>query len=321
VKRSAEQVVRELAALPQPGLDATELGEALSRAIRPLVAHDGLRMVGRNANARIALGSFSFVHGYEPEFGRALYRGLLAGEDPYPLDVLKHRSVPGAVVGHRRYGRYELRMVLRDAKGIWGTVGLLRDEDSFAESDTISLNALTSALVDVLRRHVTGTLFPVGPTLPSGVFMLDSEHRIRAATTEAECWHERLRSAAAPEWTLDAGLAILSREARAGRPSLIVGPAASYGHWVAMQGQVLGDDVAVIVQQANGELLLPPFCDWYGLTTRERQIVTRLYDGSAPKQVARQLQLSVHTVNEHLTAVYRKTGAVGRDELVAAISG
>jgi DNA-binding CsgD family transcriptional regulator len=214
-------------------------------------------------------------------------------------------------------------LVLRDSRGIWGTIGLLRGQDArpFVPTDTLVLSALTSALVDVLRRHVTGTLFPVGEKLPAGVFLLDAKHRIHAATTEAERWLSRLRSAAGPDWTLDAGLAILSRETRAGRPSLIVGPAASYGHWVAMQGQVLGEDAAVIVQQANGELLLPSFCDWYGLTGRERQIVTRLYDGSAPKQVARQLQLSVHTVNEHLTAVYRKTGAVGRDELVAAISG
>ena len=82
--------------LPRPGQDAVELGEALSRAIRPLVAHDGLRLVGRNPNARIALGSFSFVHGYEPDFGRALYQGLVTGEDPYPLDVLERRTVPGA---------------------------------------------------------------------------------------------------------------------------------------------------------------------------------------------------------------------------------
>nr|WP_223184528.1 helix-turn-helix transcriptional regulator [Streptomyces sp. CBMA152] len=59
--------------------------------------------------------------------------------------------------------------------------------------------------------------------------------------------------------------------------------------------------------------MLPAFCDWYEITARERQIIAYLQSGAAPKQIARLLGLSVHTVNQHLRAVFHKTGSCGRD--------
>ncbi|WP_409463246.1 helix-turn-helix transcriptional regulator [Amycolatopsis sp. GA6-003] len=344
-------MARELAALPGRGLGARDLGEALSRAIAPLVAHDALRLLGYSPNTQGGLGAFAFIHGYEADFGRALYRGLWSGDDPCPLSVLQQQPVPGGVAGsgggprqrstRRMFGRYgvrcELRVALCSARGLWGTVGLLRAEHAqpFTEHDTVSVAQLTTALIGVLRRHVaTGPLTPAGPALPAGVLVLDADDRIRAATPDGRNWRDQLhRPDAGPDWALDAGLAILAAQARARGDDrhtaapLFVGPAASYGHWVAVQAQALGGesdsagDVAVVIQQATGETLLPYFGDWHGLTARELQIVSQLYRGTAPKQIARHLAVSVHTVNEHLKSVYRKTGADGRDHLAAALNG
>lgn len=104
----------------------------------------------------------------------------------------------------------------------------------------------------------------------------------------------------------------------------MVGPAASYGRWTAVQAEPLDDgsgDVAVVIQAADGERILPAFCDWYRITPRERQIIIHLRDAMAPKQIARRLDLSVHTVNDHLKAIHRKTGASSREELLAALTG
>ncbi|GAA1030699.1 MULTISPECIES: helix-turn-helix transcriptional regulator [Amycolatopsis] len=346
--RSTERVERELAALPRPGLRASELGEALSRAMAPLVAHDALRLLGFSPSTPIGLGSFGFVHGYEPDFGRALYRGLWTGADPCPLSVFQRRPIPGCVAGsdeprhratRRMFGSYgvgcELRVVLRTARGMWGTIALLRAEHTqpFTEHDTASVAMLTTALVGVLRRHVViEPLTPAQPARPAGVLILGADDRIRAATPDGRDWRDQLHQRdAGPDWALDAGLSILAKEARARGDNprtaapLFVGPAASYGHWVAAQAQALdGDstgDVAVVFQQATGDLLLPYFGDWHGLTARERQVVSQLCQGTAAKQIARHLTVSVHTVNEHLKSVYRKTGAEGRDHLVAALNG
>ncbi|WP_198047546.1 hypothetical protein [Kutzneria sp. 744] len=39
-------------------------------------------------------------------FGRALYQGLVAGADPYPLDTLERRPVPAAVIAHHGRRRH-----------------------------------------------------------------------------------------------------------------------------------------------------------------------------------------------------------------------
>ena len=324
--------MRELAAMPVAGLGSRELGEAVSRVIAPLVPHDGLRLVGYGPSAQTGIGSFGFAHGYEPDFGRALYHSIAIGEDPFPLPVLEKRRVPGAVVGNKRtFGRYgvgcELRVALRTSRGLWGSLGLLRAANvkPFTENDTVAVASLISPLVDLMRRFVTAApLVPSNDAPGTGVVLIGPDHRVRAATPEAQRWLDILRDDhAGPEWTIDAGISIISMQARTpgAEPPVIVGPAASYGRWLAMHAQLLGDDVAIITQQASGETLLPAFGDWYGLTPRERDVVSRLYRAAAPKQIARQLDLSVYTVNEHLKAVYRKTGASSRDELVAALSG
>ena len=53
---------------------------------------------------------------------------------------------------------------------------------------------------------------------------------------------------------------------------------------------------------------------------RERRVLELLCRGAAPKQIARLLGLSAHTVNDHQKAVFRKTSAAGRDELMAAFT-
>ena len=317
--------------MPVSGLGSRELGEAVSRVIAPLVPHDGLRLVGSGPSARTGIGSFGFAHGYEPDFGRALYHGIAMGEDPFPLPVLEKLKVPGAVVGNNRtFGRYgvgcELRVALRTPRGLWGSVGLLRAANvkPFTEDDTVAVASLISPLVALMRRFVTAApLVPSGRAPGTGVALVGPDHRIRAATPEAQRWLDILHDDhAGPEWTIESGISIISMLARTpgAEPPVIVGPAAGHG-WLGLQAQLLGDDVAIITEQASGEMVLPAFGDWYGLTPRERDVVARLYRAAAPKQIARQLDLSVYTVNEHLKAVYRKTGASSRDELVAALAG
>ncbi|MFI7639080.1 LuxR C-terminal-related transcriptional regulator [Nonomuraea sp. NPDC049400] len=57
------------------------------------------------------------------------------------------------------------------------------------------------------------------------------------------------------------------------------------------------------------------------MTAGERRVIESLYAGAAGKQIARDLDLSLYTVNDHLKSVYRKTRAQSRDELIAAIAG
>jgi DNA-binding CsgD family transcriptional regulator len=230
----------------------------------------------------------------------------------------------------------ELRMVVRDSRGVWGLLGLLRADDRrpFDRQDTIMATQLIPPLAAVLRGVVTASpLRTSAPALLPGVMIIGADHRVRATTGQAREWLTELHKPGRygpPEWAIEGfmmGMSLAARRAArdATAPApMVCCPVACFGRWVTVQGQPLDDggagDVAIVIQSAAGHLLLPSFCDWYGITARERQVVERLYTGAPPKQVAHAMDISLNTVNEHLKVVFRKTGCSGRDELMAALT-
>ncbi|MFD2467812.1 LuxR C-terminal-related transcriptional regulator [Amycolatopsis silviterrae] len=317
------------------GAGSDAAGEALSRALAPLVAHDALRLAATNPAAEFGPAAFSFWHKFDPGLGLALlHRTYAPSGECSPLA----RARPAVVLGDDLYRAYgvgsALLVLLRDRRGTWGALELLRSQGGrqFDDEDGRRAARLGPALAAVLRQYVTaGPLAPQTPMLAPGVLVVGPDHRLRAATPQARAWQERLRAShRTPDFTDAAHLAGLSLQTRrclgdpGARTPVLTAPPASHGRWVGCHAQPLDDasgDVAVVIEAITGKRLLPSFCDWYGITPRERQVVEHLCDGAAAKHIARRLDLSVHTVNEHLKAVFRKTAASGRDELVAAITG
>ncbi|NRQ31781.1 helix-turn-helix transcriptional regulator [Nonomuraea sp. NN258] len=330
----------------RPGVPAGEVGAAVSAAIAPWVEHDALRLVGTSPATGLGQGSFSFWHGYERELVRALLFHRYAEGDPVRPAALAGRPVPMGVAGADERARAvfaahgaacELRLVLRDSRGVWGLLGLVRaaGRRPFDDADAARAALLVPALVAALRRHVTtAPLAPTVPALPAGVVIVGPDDAIRAITPQARAWLERLRGQdrpGAPGWLAEAVVTALALDARehsrdpgSCRP-LVCAPPAAFGRWLALEGQSLDEDgrgdVAVVIQAAAGATMLDSFCDWYAITPRERRVLGLLCQGVAPKRIARVLDLSVHTVNDHLKAIFRKTGAGGRDELMAAFTG
>ncbi|KGM34712.1 response regulator transcription factor, partial [Inquilinus limosus] len=52
-------------------------------------------------------------------------------------------------------------------------------------------------------------------------------------------------------------------------------------------------------------------------TWRERDCLARIARGASSKEIARQLDLSIHTINEYIEAAMRKLEATSRSEAVA----
>jgi DNA-binding CsgD family transcriptional regulator len=172
----------------------------------------------------------------------------------------------------------------------------------FDAADRYRIAEAGPPLIAAVRGHVTaGPLVPSARRLPPGMLVVGPDGKVKSRTPQAQRWLEPMfEQRAVPDWLVECSVAGLAFEA-----------------------QPLGEagDVAIMIQQATGTLLVPTFCDWYQITARERQIMHLLQDGRAPKQIARRLDVSVHTINEHLKAIYRKTGAGGRHDLMAAITG
>ncbi len=90
------------------------------------------------------------------------------------------------------------------------------------------------------------------------------------------------------------------------------------GGWLVVSGSCVDDgDVAVVLQAGDVAAVAPALAVWCGLTPREARVLTLATSGLAPKQMARQLGLSVLTVNDHLRSIYRKADVHGRDELLS----
>ncbi|WP_409179278.1 helix-turn-helix transcriptional regulator [Amycolatopsis sp. VS8301801F10] len=322
------------------GAGSDAAGEILSRALAPLVAHDALRLAATSPAAEFGPAAFSFWHKFDPGLGLALlHRAYAHDGECWPLArAWSADPVPGVVLCGDVYRGYgvgsELLVLLRDRRGTWGALELLRSQGGkqFDAEDARRTARLGPALAEVLRQYVTaGPLTPEMPMVSPGVLLVGPDHRLRAATPQAHAWRERLRaSPRTPDFTDAAHLAGMSLQARRhlkdprARLPVLTAPPASHGRWVSCHTQPLDDgsgDIAVVIEATTGKRLLPSFCDWYSITPRERQVVEHLCEGAAAKHIARRLDRSVHTVNEHLKAIFRKTAASGREELVAAITG
>ncbi|TYB42904.1 helix-turn-helix transcriptional regulator [Actinomadura chibensis] len=329
-----DRLRRSLCEALLPGAGLERIGAELSRVVAPVVAHDALRCGVMNPATGWGVTSLAFWHGYEPDLGRALLT-----VDGVTTDV-RDRARPAVadlglrprdpLLGREPIGT-ELRLVLRDARGVWGVLCLLRAADvrrRFDDADAARLTALAPALIAALRGYVTaGPGAPADPGPAPGMLVIGADDRIRATTPQARTWLDAMAvRLAVPDWLTESSFASLAVAAREGprAPRLCV-PSVGAGWWTAIEAQPLGGgedegEVAVVIQRATGALLLPSYCDWYGITVRERQVIQRLQRGDAPKQIARAFDLSVHTVNDHLKAIFRKTGAAGRDELMAALN-
>jgi len=79
---------------------------------------------------------------------------------------------------------------------------------------------------------------------------------------------------------------------------------AASGGWVVLHASLLDGcpdgRVSVVLQGGGAETLLPALATGYGIGEHEHAVIDLVPEGRPTKQIARRLQLSPHTVNDHL---------------------
>lgn len=322
----------DLCSAADDGPTSDEMGEVISRAVGGLVGHDSLHVSWRNPGTNLA--SFGFWHRLTPGIGRRQQIDRYTGREP--VDPGSHA---GTLVtdGHKilldnGFGS-ELRLFLPGPHGAWGTLALFREQGGrpFGPDDAAQVAGMVAPLVAASRSFIRAApLRPSVPELPPGVILVGADHAVRGITPEGQAWLRAIRlpgPLATPEWAATAlasevSLASRRRIADPTAPRAVTClPSAYAGRWVSVQAQALAadGDVTVIIQAAGPELL-PALSSWYDITRREHAVIDRLREGIGAKQIARRLELSVHTVNDYLKAIYRKTAMTGRDEIMAVLS-
>ncbi|WP_378729981.1 helix-turn-helix transcriptional regulator [Nocardia brasiliensis] len=338
-----ESLCRTLPEVGAEALTVAELGTEISRHLSRVVPHDGYMLVGLDPLSGAGC-LHAKEHGYRTEVARLLERADTFGLDVQPFaQLMTGPSQVGVTSVDSAESRHSIRVhevmvsegfcsemrIALTARGIvWGALVLVRElgRRSFSVAEETCAQRLVPAVAAAIERFVRAkALRPSRTELPPGVLLVDANDSITMATPSAHGWLAELTRHCAQ---VDGGelhgiiwnITYLARR-RAG-PALSRVPTPN--GWVAVHAQPADTaptaNIAVTIQPAPTALLLPAVATWYGLTAREHSIVEQALDGLPANQIARRLQLSPHTVNDHFKSIYRKIGVNSRDQLIAGIT-
>lgn len=265
---------------------------------------DGFPMVLENEYRQHDTGKFATLA------GRALPAAVLTEADA--------RSSPRYLAYRARGWGSELRSSFDLDGDTWGCVMLLRGRDlpEFTDDDARVIASLARPLAYGLRTAVV--LAAAASDAPQadgpGLLLLDPRSRLESATTAAAARLGDLDRAALPPAVLS--VAAKSRSASGAARARI---RSVTGEWLILQGALLGDRVAVVVEPARPVEIAPLVTAAYGLTSREREITREVLHGRSTKEIALRLSVTPYTVQDHLKSIFEKTGASSRSDLVARL--
>jgi DNA-binding CsgD family transcriptional regulator len=226
----------------------------------------------------------------------------------------------------------ELMTACRDRHGCWGSVELMRDagDRAFREEDIRLLDTLAPTLGALVRRSVARSwtaddVIPAAP--PPGTLILDGRLSSAAWTPALRDWLADLApgGAALPLAVFELGARVLTPPHSAHGLPPRVRLRAQSGRWSVIEGAPLegGEPgrVAVTVRAATGDEVFDVLCKAHGFTARERQLAALVRAGLATDRLARAMRISPYTVQDHLKAIFAKTGLRSRRELVSHLVG
>ena len=326
--------------------DLTEVRAGVDRLLRTEIGYDVAAL--STVDPASLLWTSCFVSGVDadPARERALFALEFEGDDVNLFVDLATAEVPvgrllastdGDPTRSRRYVRLlqgfgigdELRAVLRSGRTAWGTLVLYRraGRAPFSARDEATVAEVAPLIADVFRLTLLRAALdaPHAIEQPPGLVVVSAGGHVAATSDSAQAWLDAvddrgrvpsaLRSVAAAATAGD-GLATAALPARDGRWIVL--------HASPMRPSVAGGhdrtaDVAVIVEGARPAILSDVIAGAYGLTRRERQITGLAAQGRTTKQIAAELRISPFTVQDHLKAIFAKTGTQSRGELVAVL--
>jgi DNA-binding CsgD family transcriptional regulator len=196
--------------------------------------------------------------------------------------------------------------------------------EPFSEHDEAVVADAVTAIADLFRLTLLRAALDVPRVVdqPPGVLYLDAHGNVSSATASAGAW----LAAIDDRGRLPSAVQALAAAARTGNGLARATLPARDGRWVVLHGSPIEDatgahaeQVAVIIEGARRVELAEVIASAYGLTPREREITTLVAQGRTTRQMAQTLGISPFTVQDHLKAVFAKTGAQTRGELVATI--
>lgn len=240
----------------------------------------------------------------------------------------------------------ELRAAFATGDQLWGQICLMREtrrtvytaqERDFVRSIAphVARGLRAAALLDTVEQQGSGETAGK-PTLP-GVLVIDSGGRILHRNATAAEHLDDLRTAGSlTSGGYPAAVSMLigrlyARHQGPGAASdhapldVAVRTRGNSGTWYRLQaslsepGEAGNASVIVVIEPLARADLAPLLARLYGLTPREREVVALVARGQSTRQIARRLDLSPYTVQDHVDHACDKIGVRGRKRLVARL--
>jgi DNA-binding CsgD family transcriptional regulator len=208
----------------------------------------------------------------------------------------------------------ELRAVFVDEIGRWGSIALFRADEPFSARDRGRLAEVVPLVAQALRVSTNRGAVPDAPV--PGVVVVDRSDRLETIDPTAR------RLLGIRDHELPGAIHLITAcTRRAGSPqrSRMHTP----GGWLVLDATPLDGQpgrVAVIVQPAPNTSLVDLRLLAAGLSARERDVALCVIRGESTREIAAALFISPWTVQDHLKAVFEKTGVRSRRELVAQLA-
>lgn len=331
-----DRVVR----LAARSLDLTEARIGLDGLLRSAVGYDAAAVSTMDPATK--LWTSCFVSGLPEDAGRERERVIRTiefhGGDVNSYAHLSEREVPvgrlhaatgGDLARSERYAPLlgpmgvvdELRAVLRSRGSCWGTLTLYRlaGAEPFSAADEAAVAGALGAMADLVRLTLLRAALdaPRSVDAAPGVLVVGPGGQVLATSATASGWIAAIDD----RGRLPSAVRTVAAAVAAGRGLARVALPARDGRWVVLHGSALGTDgtVSVIIEGARPAVLGQVIAEAYGFTGREREITALAAQGRSTKQMAVALGISPFTVQDHLKAVFAKTGVQSRGELVATL--
>ena len=225
----------------------------------------------------------------------------------------------------------ELRVVATTGGQLWGGVAMFRDAP-YRDNEIEFASALSGLLARGLRVGLLAGLAAEAPattTRGPAVMVFDADARLLQASEGAQArLAELVRDADAPMPLAVVGSLVAAawRYASGDTDAL---PASRLrlrsGQWVVMHASPLkapdgsAASVVVTVEEARPPEIVPLVVAAFDLTPRERDVTQLVLQGIDTREIAAALNLSPHTVQDHLKSIFNKTGVSTRRELIARV--
>jgi len=269
-----------------------------------------------------------------------------------PVGVL-HEAVDGRLVDCLvwrdvlcRYGIGDVASIaFADQFGCWAFLDLWRGDDAepFEPADAELLRTLVPAVTVALREAQARTFVEVSTSgrrdLGPVVLTLRDDLQITSRTAASADWLDRLlppgpAASAVPASVYNVAAQLLAREAGVDDHAAVTRTHLSDGFWLTLRAARLATSdrrpespaeppagIVVTIEETSAAERLELFCLASGLSPRERQLVAILATGADTRTLARQMNLSELTVQDHLKSIFDKTGARDRITLLSRALG